>query len=158
MPSTLFTSWTDYDQALTTTLAAVSQQLLIFDRDLAPLALERRDRQDLLVAFFRGSPQARLQIAVQDPAHLLTAMPRTLRLLATFGHQASVVRTSERLASLRDSMVLADGRHGVVRFDHDHARGKIVTDDEAEISPYQRRFNEILADGGEPVPTSVLGL
>lgn len=158
MPSTLFTSWADHDDAVTRILAAASRQLLIFDRDLAPLGLDRRDRQDQLVAFLRGSPQARLQIAVQDSRHLLTAMPRTLRLLATFGHLVSVVRTSDRLAGLRDAMVLADGRHGVVRFDHDHARGKIVTDDETEISPYRRRFDEILADGGEPVPPSVLGL
>lgn len=158
MPSTLFTTWAEYDDAVGRTIAAATHDLQIFDRDLAACALEKPERHAQLVTFLRGSPRARLQIVLQDTQRVQTAMPRTLKLLATFGHAMSITRASERLATLNDSMVLADNRSGTIRFHHDHARGKFIDDDQDEMAPYGRRFQEIVAEGGEPISHSVLGL
>lgn len=158
MPTTLIATWADYEDALSRTIAAATQQLWIFDHDLAACGLEKPDRHEQLVAFLRGSPHARLQIALRDPQRLQTSMPRTLKFLTTFGHITSVTRTPDRLAHLRDSMVLTDRRCGVVRFDHNHPRGKMIVDDEDESAPYIRRFEEILAEGGDRVTPGVLGL
>lgn len=158
MPSTLFTTWAEYDTAVGRTIAAAEHDLLIFDRDLHALALERPERHEQLVSFLRGSPRARLQIILQDTQRVRTAMPRTLKLLATFGHMMTILHASERLSSLTDSMLLADGRFATIRFHHDHARGKFVDDDRDEISPYEKRFREIVGEGGEPLAQSVLGL
>lgn len=158
MPSILFTSWADYDDAVGRTISAAKHELLIFDHDLVACALEKPERHAQLLSFLRGSPRARLQIALQDPHRVQTAMPRTLKLLTSFGHAISITHTSERVAGLTDSMVLADGCYGTIRFHHDHARGKFIDDDPDEVSPYGKRFQEIIAEGGEPLSPSVLGL
>lgn len=158
MPSTLFMTWADYNDALSRTIAAATQQLWIFDHDLSACRLEDPERHEQLVSFLRGSPHARLQIALMEPRRLQSSMPRTLKLLSTFGHVTSVTRTSDRLSHLRDSMVLADREFGVIRFDRDHARGKIIVGDEDETAPYLRRFEEIRAEGGEAITPGVLGL
>lgn len=158
MPSTLFTSWSEYDDAVGRTIWAAVHELLIFDRDLSALGLEKPDRHAQVVSFLRNSPRARLQIVLQDTQRVQTAMPRMLNLLATFGHAMSITRASERLASLNDSMLIADKRCGAIRFHHDHARGKLIEDDEDAAAPYAKRFQEIVAEGGEAVSYSVLGL
>lgn len=158
MPSTLFTTWAEYDAAVAQTIAAATHELLIFDHDLVACALEKPERNAQLVSFLRGSPRARLQIVVQDTQRVQTAMPRTLKLIATFGHAMSITGASERLASLNDSMVLADNRFGTIRFHRDHARGKFIDDDQEAIAPYGKRFQEIVAEGGHPLPQSILGL
>ena len=158
MPSTLFTSWGEYDDAVERTIAAAEHELLIFDRDLVALALEKPERHGQLVAFLRSSPRVRLHIVLQAPLRVQTAMPRTLKLLATFGHAMSITRASDRLASLSDSMLLADARFGAIRFHHDHARGKFIENDQDEAAPYAKRFQEIVAEGGEALAPSVLGL
>ena len=158
MPSTLFTTWAEYDAAIGRTIVAAQHDLRIFDHDLANCALEKPERHEQLVAFLRSSPRARLHIVRQDTQRVLSAMPRTLRLLTTFGHAMSISRASERLANLTDAMLIADGRFAAIRFHRDHARGKLIADGEDEVAPYGRRFEEIVAEGGEPISPSVLGL
>jgi hypothetical protein len=67
-------------------------------------------------------------------------------------------QTADQLAHLRDSMILVDDAHAVIRFDRDQPRGKLLVDESDEVMPYRRRFEEIWAEGGTPVAATTLGL
>jgi hypothetical protein len=55
-------------------------------------------------------------------------------------------------------MILVDGRHGLIRFDRDQPRSKLLLDDPEAIRPYLQRFDALWHEGGEPVSTVTLGL
>lgn len=158
MASTLLTSWGEYDSAVVSVLEYAERDIAIFDRDLQRLPLERAAVAELLATFLSSQPGNRLQIVVQDPGPLLRNAPRLLRLLTTHGHAFTITATPEHLANLNDSMVLVDGRHAAVRFHHAQARGKWLRNDPEAVSPYVKRFADILAEGGSSVRPGVPGL
>ena len=80
------------------------------------------------------------------------------RLLALHSHNSAAQQTPEQLGHLRDSMILVDDAHALIRFDRDQPRCKLLIDEPEEVMPYRRRFEEIWAEGGIPVATTTLGL
>ena len=158
MASTLFTSWSDYDTAVLSVLGCAEHSLLIFDPDLQRLPLEQPAVCERLTGFLRRHPGNRLQVVVQDSDHLLRHSPRLMGLLATYGHVFSVTVAAESLASLADTMLLADSRHAAIRFHRDQPRGRLLLDEPEAVRPYDKRFADILAEGGSPVLPGVAGL
>lgn len=158
MASTLLTSWGEYESAVVSVLEYAERDIAIFDRDLQRLPLERAAVAELLATFLSSQPGNRLRIVVQDPGPLLRNAPRLLRLLTTYGHVFSITAAPEHLANLNDSMVLVDGRHAAVRFHHDQPRGRWLRNDPEAVSPYVKRFADIVAEGGNSVRPGVPGL
>lgn len=158
MPSKLITTWGEYDAAVQTILALAAKELHIFDKDLSPLKLERPERLALLSEFLAASPQRTLQITVQDAEHLRRNCPRLMELLARHAHNLKIIECPPHLASVSDSLIIADGRHGLIRFHRDHARAKVISDDAEACAPYQQRYDQILEEGGTPVSATTLGL
>jgi hypothetical protein len=78
--------------------------------------------------------------------------------LSTYGHNAKAQETPQQLAHLRDSMILVDDKHALIRFEHGLPRSKLLIDEIDEIRPYLTRFHEIWAEGGESVSSTTLGL
>ena len=79
-------------------------------------------------------------------------------LLRTYHHTMAVHRCSDQLAGLRDTMLLVDGKHGLIRFDREQPRSKLLVDETEELLPYLNRFEEIWSEGGTPVSATTLGL
>lgn len=158
MPSKLITSWSEYESAVGEVLELATQTLRIFDENLSALKLERPDRIAALRNFLNASPKHLLQIAVQDAEHLRLHSPRLMDLLVTHSHNLQITECPPHLATLSDSLVLADDKHGVVRFHKAQARAKTILDDTEECAPYLHRYDQIIKEGGSPVSGRSLGL
>lgn len=86
------------------------------------------------------------------------AHPRLQNLLTTYGHLATAQETPSQIAHLRDSMLIVNGKHALIRFERDLPRSKLLIDEADELRPYLTRFEEIWAEGGERITNSVVGL
>lgn len=158
MASELFTTWGDYQTAVDRVLATAQRQMSIFDIDLAQLKLETPARNECLRQFLRANPQNRLQIIVRQPDLLRNHSPRLMELLAQYSERMEMIEISDKLLHLRDGMLLADHADGLIRFDQDHARSKLITADPEALIPYRQRFVEIWNEGGTPISATTLGL
>lgn len=158
MPSKLITTWSEYESAVQEILALATHTLRIFDEDLSALKLDRPERIATLRDFLSTNPKNSLQITVQDATPLRLHGPRLMTLLVTYSHNLQIIESPPHLAALSDSLIIADGKHGVVRFHKTQARGKVIIDDIEECAPYLLRHEQILAEGGTPVIGRSLGL
>ena len=158
MTRELITSWSDYQAAIDRLLAIATETICIYDQDLVQLKLDTAPRQDQLRRILQKGQRDALQIAVRNADPLRRQHPLLLGLLSTFSHIAQARQTPEQLAHLRDCMILVDNRHGLIRFDQEQARSKLLVDEPDELKPYLTRFGELLAEGGEQVSTTTLGL
>lgn len=158
MSRELFNTWTDYQAAVDRALALATNHICIYDEDLGLLRLETPERLGALRRPFAASGGDCLRIALRNVAPLQQRHPLLLGLLPTHGHKCAMQQTADQLAHLRDSMILVDDAHAVIRFDRDQPRGKLLVDEPDEVMPYRRRFEEIWAEGGTPVAATTLGL
>lgn len=156
MSRELITTWSDYQAAMERLLALANREILIYDEDLHELRLESASRlahvQRLLGA---GST---LRIALRNAAPLYQRHPQLLKLLGLYSHRAAAQQTPEQLNHLRDGMILVDGKHGLIRFDREQPRSKLLIDEAEALRPYAQRFAEIWSEGGDPVSATTLGL
>ncbi|MGE5387070.1 MAG: hypothetical protein ACM3SV_14405 [Betaproteobacteria bacterium] len=158
MASELLTSWGEYRAAVDRILALATDELCIFDPDLGELKLESGERLDELRRLLAAGKSGCLKIALRDATFFRTHCPRLNELLRIHSHLLLVSETPDSIAHLRDCMILADSRHGLIRFDQGQPRSKLVLDDPDGIAPYKRRFEEILLEGGTPISATTLGL
>lgn len=158
MARELLTTWTDYRIGLDRLLALANEEILIWDPDLVNLQIDAPTRIDGLQRLLTACNRLCVRIAVQDAEPFRLHHPRLMSLLTTYQHALEVHLAAESLASLRDAMVLVDRRHGLIRFDRDHPRAKLLTAEVAEILPYCKRFEEIWAEGGSSVSPTTPGL
>lgn len=157
MPSTLLTSRGDIDAAIDRLLARAQASLDVFDHDLSALGLDRPPRQVELRRLLDERAH-RLRIVVQDGSRLPTGNPRLLALHEAHAHHFQLLQAADTLTELRDGLLIADGRHALVRFHRDQARARLIEDDENETRPYALRFADILAEGCTPLGGRVAGL
>lgn len=158
MPTTLITTWSEYDSAVQDILTLAMRRLRIFDADLVALKLERPGRLALLRQFLDAGPEHSVQIAVLDAEHLRHNCPRLMALLATHTHNFTITECPPHLATLSDSMIIADDQYGIIRFHKDHARAKSIMSDSEACAPYQQRYDQITEEGGTLVTVTTLGL
>lgn len=158
MARELITSWGEYQAAIDRLLALAVSQIRIYDADLGQLRLDSPKRQEQIRRVLGAGRQEALHIAIRDGDPVRREHPQLLKLLTTYCHIASARQTPEHLGHLRDSMIIVDGRHALVRFENDQARSKLLVDEIEEVRPYLLRFNEIWTEGGEQVNATALGL
>lgn len=158
MARELITSWTDYQMALDRLLAIACHKISIYDEDLTTLKLDSAPRLLHLKRLLSAGQEDALQIAVRDAGPLRQKHPLLLNQLSTYGHCAAARETPSQLAHLRDSMIIADDKHALIRFDRDMPRSKLLIDEIDELRPYLSRFKEIWSEGGESVGSTALGL
>ena len=158
MSRELFTSWSDYQIAIGRVLTLARKRICIYDENLVQMRLESPERIATLKATLSAAGADCLRIALRDAAPLQQRQPLLQDLLVAFSHNSAVQQTPEQLGHLRDSMILVDDTHALIRFDHDQARGKLLIDEREEVIPYCRRFEEIWSEGGTPVSARTLGL
>jgi hypothetical protein len=159
MTSRLLNTWSEYDAAVQEILDLSAGTLLIFDQDLSPLKLERPERIAALRRLLSAREfNKRLTIVVQKPAFVRQYSPQLLDLLAVHAPAFTILHAPPHLDALKDSLLIADGKHVLVRFHQEHARARLTIDDAPECAPYVLRFEEILGAGGDPLSATTLGL
>lgn len=158
MARELLTSWGDFQLAVDRLLALAEREILVYDDDLARFKLEGGPRLDCLKRLLQPRRQNCLRIALQKASTLQRSSPRLMRLLADYSGCMTVLETPDHLNHLRDSMLLVDGRHGIVLFDRNQARLKLLVDETRELEPYLQRFEELWQEGGSPLSATTLGL
>jgi len=158
MSRELFTSWPDYQMAIDRVLALARQRISIYDEDLGLLHLETPERITALRAALSAVRSDCLRIALRNTGPLQQRQPLLRGLLTDYSHNSAAQQTPEQLGHLRDSMILVDDAHALIRFDRDQPRCKLLIDEIDEVTPYRRRFEEIWAEGGIPVSATTLGL
>lgn len=158
MTTTLYNSWGEFRNSLEQVLSLTEQNLCIFDADLAQLGLNQISTIQHLQRLLAGNPSARIRIALKQTEHLHRDHPRLIQLLKQHSHAVQVQQTHESLAPLRDTIVIADGVHGVIRFDQDHRRSKLILASKQDVAPYLQRFEDIWLEGGDPFSPTLLGL
>jgi hypothetical protein len=158
MARELITSWTDYQTAIDRLLAIACHKICIYDEDLATLKLESAPRRAQIMRVLQAGQGDVVQIAVRNALPIRQQHPLLQNLLATYSHLASARETPPQLAHLRDSMILVDDKHALIRFERDLPRSKLLIDEKDELRPYLTRFKEIWSEGGENTAGSTLGL
>jgi hypothetical protein len=158
MARELITSWTDYQMALDRLLAIACHKISIYDEDLVMLKLDSEPRLIHVKRILTAGQDDALQIAVRNGGPVRQKNPLLLNLLTAFSHRAAARETPQQLAHLRDSMIIVDDKHALIRFDRDQARSKLLIDDIDELRPHLTRFREIWSEGGEAISSSTLGL
>jgi len=158
MSRELFTSSVEYQAAVDRLLALATRRVWIYDEDLAMLHLETPAHIEMLRVPLAATRHDCLRIAVRNLAPLQQRQPLLQGLLRTHSHNSSVQQTPEHLSNLRDSIIVVDDAHALIRFDRDQWRSKLLIDEPDEVAPYRRRFEEIWAEGGSPYGATTIGL
>ena len=158
MTRELITSWTDFQAALDRLLAIASHKIWIYDEDLCSLKLESTSRMQQIQRVLQGGHNDVLRIAVRNAKPIRQQHPLLVNLLSTCAHLAKVQETAPQLAHLRDSMILVDDKHALVRFEQDLPRSNLLIDETDEVRSSLTRFNEIWSEGGDSVSSITLGL
>ena len=158
MARELLTTWTDYRSALERVLELAQNSLQIYGGDLRELKLESSNHLAHLQRIATQTPRESIQIALRNAQAIRREHPRLLDLLRTYGHAIHIHETADTLSHLRDTMILVDGKHGLIRFHEDQPRSKLLIDEAEEVLPYRKRFQEIWAEPGDEITGTTLGL
>ena len=139
-------------------IAAATNRIAIFDRDLAEGGYNTAERFNRFKVFLLANRRNRIDIAVHKIEYLERDCARMMILLRQFPYAISIHRTLAEAQRVQDGFVIADGTHYVHRFHFDHSRAQKVFHDESGAELLRRRFDEIW-DYTEPaVSATVLGL
>lgn len=158
MSSQLITSWAEHDAALQKVLRLAAKTLRIFDYDLSKFRLENQEDILSLQRFLATRKDNQLCIVLKDAGPLRSKFPRLMKLLGDYPQQMSITECPAHLASISNSLCLADDRNALVRIDQDHARARLIIDNAPNCAPYLQQFEAIVNEGGEPVSATTLGL
>lgn len=158
MARELLTNWGDFQSAIDRLLELAEREILIHDGDLAHLKLDSLPRIEHLIRLLQPRRPDCLRFSLQDTSLLQRNNPRLIRLLTDYSSSIAVLQTPEHLDHQRDSMILVDGRHGLILFERSQPRFKLLIDEAQEIEPYLQRFEQIWLEGGTPFSATTLGL
>ncbi len=159
MTSKLITTWSAYDNAVQELLDLSPGRLSIFDQDLSPLRLEVAGRLVALRTLLSAADyRKQLTIVVQQADFVRRYSPQLMNLLAIHSPTLKIIHSPPHLLNLQDSLLIADDRHALIRFQQDQARARLIIDDPLECAPHMQRFAEILGEGGDPLSPTTLGL
>lgn len=156
--SDVMTTWQAYEEALDLVLQRAQREIMIFDRDLERLFLDRPSRIEQLRRLVLPLGKNRLRIVVRQGENLLTRHPRLARLLEEGSSHFLLRRVADDLVQLTDSIVIGDRHLALVRFHEDHARSRLIVDDEDAVFPYLNRCEEIWQESGTPISARPAGL
>jgi len=158
MARELITSWGEYQTAIDRLLCMACRKICIYDEDLGQLKLDSAQHLPQLQRVLQTGLKESLQIVVRNADPLRNRSPLLIKLLTEFSHLATAQQSPPDLAHLRDSMLIIDDKHALIRFERELPRSKLLIDETNELKPYLNRFSELLSAGGEPVSTTMLGL
>lgn len=139
-------------------IALAHRRIQVFDQDLSQTGWNDAGRSERLAAFLREVRGRRLDIIVHDTRYLETSCPRMLRLLGSYGHAMTILRTGPEGKVATDPLLIVDGCHYLHRFHFEQARASLGIGQPEQTQPLAARFDEIWATGESGLNASVLGL
>jgi hypothetical protein len=158
MTSRLITHWTDYASAVREILPFLSRNLRIFDEDLGHPDLESPALSENLRRHLGANRYNSCEIILRRPSPFQNESPRLMALLGLYSERFRVFECPPHLLAIHDNFILVDEKYALIRIHKDHARSKVILDDEEECRPYIERFKEILAECGTRIYSTTLGL
>lgn len=158
MTRALITHWTDYQAAIDQLLAMPCRKLCIYDEDLVKIRLDDRKRLAVLEQLLQSAAPGSIRIALRSAEAFRRTQTHLIQLLAPYSHVITIQETSPQLNNLRDSMIILDDQHGLIRFDREQARSKLLINESDELRPYLQRFEEIWKEPGDIISSTSLGL
>jgi hypothetical protein len=158
MTRELIESWNDYHSAADRLLTTAQHSLQIFDEDLAALKLESTEHLASLSTLLARHADHPLRIALRTATHFQTHSPRLQNLFTTWAHRAEVRQVPPALTQLRDSILIVDGKHALIRLEKDLPRSVLILDDTLQVAPYARRFDELWQESDINLLQKPLGL
>lgn len=158
MARELITCWADYQTAIDRLLYMACEKICIYDADLSRLDLESALHLPQIQRVLQAGQRDSLQIIVRDANLLRHHSPRLLKLLTDFSDRSSAQQSPPDSAHLRDSLLIIDDQHALIRFERDLPRSKLLINEAAELKPYLNRFSELYAAGGESISAKTLGI
>lgn len=154
----LITCWEDYQTAIGRLLYMACEKVCIYDADLSRFNLESALHLPQIQRVLQAGQRNSLQIIVRDANLLHHHSSRLLKLLTDFSDRTSAQQSPPDLAHLRDSLLIIDDQHALIRFERDLPRSKLLIDEAVELKPYLNRFSELYAAGGDSIRANMLGL
>lgn len=158
MTTSIHDTWGEFRGAFDQVLALAHRNLCLFDGNLEQLGLSQTNRIEQLRRLATENPAAKIRIALKATDQLHRNHPRLIQLLETHSHAVHVQQIPDSLQHLRDTLVIADASHALIRFDQDHPRSKLILADQAATAPYAQRFEAIWSEGGYAFSPNTLGL
>ena len=153
-----FHTLADYQTALDALIAEAQWRLRIYDATLEKAGLNATARYERLRVFCLGSPQRRIEILLDDPAHVQTQCPRLMSLLRDFSHIIEIRQTESESERPAHGFALADRSVWLKRFDKDALPGQWARDDAAGAVLLHQEFEQLWQRAIPNVSASTLGL
>lgn len=153
-----FHTLSDYQTALDALIDEAQWRLRFYDATLEKGGLNATARYERLRVFCLGSPQRRIEILLDDPAHVQTQCPRLIHLLRDFSHVVEIRQTESECERPTHSFALADRSAWLKRFDKDALPGQWARDDAAGAVLLHQEFNQLWQRAIPNVSASTLGL
>ncbi len=158
MARELITDWSAYQAAIDRLLCLASHTLCIYDEDLVKVRLDGTGRLPHLCRLLQNTQPGSVRIALRNAEPFRRQQNHLIQLFAPYAHIITIQETAPQISGLRDSMILVDDQHALIRFDRDQARSKLLINEIDELRPYLQRFEEIWKEPGDVIGTTSLGL
>ena len=153
-----FHTLADYQAALYQLIAEAQWRLRFYDATLEKGGFNAAVRYQHLRAFCLGNPQRRIEILLDDPAHVQTRCPRLMSLLRDFSHIVEIRQTESDSERPAYGFALADRSVWLRRFDKDALPGQWARDDAAGAVLLHQEFEQLWHRATPNVSVSTLGL
>jgi hypothetical protein len=144
--------------AIDTLIGIAKQSIRVFDVDLSGMGWNDPGRAEMIVAFLRAAPAAKLEIIVHDTSWIERSCPRLTNLLKYYGHAIAIRRTGEDARHAMDPLLIVDGIHFLHRFHVAQPRAALAIGDLVAAQPLVTRFDAISESAEPGLTATVLGL
>lgn len=158
MDRKLIADWGAYQLAFDHLLGLATHRLCIYDEDLATLCLDFPNRLSQVNRLLKNAQPESIKIFLRNAEPFRRQKTHLIQHLVKYSHIVSIREALPETRGLRDSMVLVDEQHALIRFDRDQARSKLLINKKEELSPYLWRFEQIWNEPGNAVGATTLGL
>lgn len=158
MAHELITDWHGYHLAVKRLLSIAETSVMIYSGELSSFKLESAENLASIERLLNTTHSTTIQIALRDDQNWQTTHPRLARLFINHSHLVTIRQAPSEFSHLRDSMLIVDHRHSLIRFEQNLARSKLLLDESPEVRPYIDRFLEICEISGQAFSFKTLGL
>lgn len=153
-----FDTYQDYRRAVTDLIALAQRELVIFDSDLGETGFESRAGIESVSRFLNVRRDNTMRVVLHNPDRVERNCPRLMALLKLRGHSISFRQSPEDLRRLTDCFMAADGRHALIRFHADHARGKLLIEQPDDVGGVWKRFDALWEISSPSLSGTTLGI
>jgi len=148
----------EFRAAFDALLAGTQRQLRVYDHDLSLLDIDHQARHAILRALCVAGGGRRIELLLDEVAHVARDCPRLMQLVRDFGHIIEIRQADPGMPRPDQAFVLAD-RHGVlIRADKAALHSTLHPDDPGSATPLHQSFEGMWQRAPASVSATTLGL